>query len=235
MSMSLEELRSNPPQVRPERTLSLCLAPHLIAEVQSLTSKMEDLAARGQDGESNPKRMGDPRLAELRVRMSELLEEMARYEGQMRVRATKTDGEWRRWVNEHPARGEDEPGYERDQRVSSLVCNSDALIEDLATYLVAWNTEPLQDGDYAKIFEPNVASADKADLARTIVNMYESRLDFQRLRNNWSTNLERLNDLSSAENSESVIDVSMDGSLEPSNGATTERVVKSRSPKPSKS
>lgn len=238
----LADLRSNPPASRPERSYDLCLVPHLVAEVESLTQELAQLAGelaqlRPADDSSEAKRSRppsrsadgpDPRIAqieardaEIRARLGQLLAEMAEHEGQMRLRAKRSDGEWRMWCDEHPAREEGEPGYDRDVRVTKGYCNADDLLDDLATYAYAWDGDLLADGDFAGIFEPNIASADKSEMARLVVSMYESRLDFQQLRSSLSTNLLKLSDSKSLSHSDAPTSGSTGGSPEPSNGATT--------------
>jgi hypothetical protein len=234
MPMSLADLRLNAPKSRPERSVTLCLAPHLVAEVQIITSKMAEIPSPGAAGQ-RPRRSADgedPRAAELRERLEQLLEEMAEHEGEMRLRANRSDGEWRIWCNEHPAREEGEPGHERDQRVASGFCNADDLIDDLGTYAAEWDGDPLTGNDWADIFEPNIASADKAAMAQSVVAMYESRLDFPQWRSSLSANLQRLNDLTSPSDSESPTSDSTDGNPEPSSEATTE--TDSESPLPTR-
>src|SRR5438105_416422 len=126
MTRSLADLRSQPRQSRPERAVSICLAPDLVAEVQSLLERLGDTStptseddgpARNPDGTARKMAQGeDPRDAGIRARLAELLAEMAEHEGEMRVRGTRTDGEWWAWCNSHPARTEGEPGHERDMR-----------------------------------------------------------------------------------------------------------------------
>lgn len=238
MSKSLADLRANPPQARPERSTSVCLKPDIVAEIQSLTSEFAGLGlpTRRRDPEKSerPRRIAEgpppepPRAQEIRDRLDELIAEMAENEGEMRLRAVKTDGDWRMWVNAHPARGEDEPGYDRDVRVTRGICNADDLIDDLATYAVAWNGEEFTGNDYATIFEPVLGSGDKAEMARTVVAMYESRLDFQQWRSSLSASLKTLSDFSSPMDSASPTGDFTDASPEPSNAATTETGTRSR-------
>lgn len=217
MPKSLADLRANPPTSRPERSLTLCLAPHLVAEVQTLTEELTALTTGG------PRRNAESlRVGELRTRVAELLDEMAESEGELRIRATRTDGEWRRWVNEHPAREKDAPGFERDQRVTAGYCNADDLLEDLSPYTVEWNDEPLKGDDFEAVIAPSLASADKAQIAQAVVALYESRLDFPRLRSSLSASLERLSDFGSASPSGSPTSGSTGGSHAPSSEASTE-------------
>lgn len=194
MPKSLAELRAQKPDALAERAYTLCLAPHLVAEVQMLTEELSELpdpTIEGHDGErvAAPRRLGEgpnPRAVEIRERLTVLLDEMAEYEGELRLRAKKTDGEWRQWVNEHPARGEDEPGHRRDLEVTFGYCNADALMDDLETYAHAWNGEPLAEGDWAML---KVGNADKKKLATLVAVMYESDLSLPKWRSGLSASL----------------------------------------------
>lgn len=224
MAKSLADLRAAPPQSRPERSVTLCLAPQLIAEVQSLSEELNSLQRVPQEDGGPPRRAVDPedlRATGIRERLRQLVDEMAEHEGEMRLRANRTDGEWRRWVNEHPGRAEGQPGYERDIRITRGICNTDALLNDLATYAYAWNGDPLAPGDFVAIFDPVIATSDKQQMAEAIVAMYESRLDFTRLRTSLSADLRKWNDSDSPVPSGSPTSDSTDGSPPQRNGATT--------------
>lgn len=227
MSKSIAELRANKPSSRPQRTTALCLAPHLIAEVQRLSTEHDNLGLTPTDPEADgpPQRVGgdekSKRAKQIRARLEELFAEMVEYEGELTLAANLTDGEWRRWTNEHPARAEGEPGHDRDQRVTVGFCDADALIDKLGEFVHSWNSEPITAGDWAEVFEPVVASADKADLAMRVVELYESRLDFRRLRNVLSTNLTRWNGSDSPATSASATSDSTAGSPDKSSAATT--------------
>lgn len=224
MPKSLADLRAKPPASRPERSLTLCLAPHLVAEVQPLTEELTKVTTAEA---SQPRRQGEgpsERVAELRSRINALLDEMAEFEGELRVSAVISDGDWRRWSDANPAREKGEPGHDRDQRATGGYVNTDALIERLGDFAVSWNGDPLQEGDWARIFEGSTAEAEKETVAQAIVALYESRLDFPRLRSSLSASLGRLNGLSLPATSESATSGSTDGSPARSNGATTEKV-----------
>lgn len=245
MVKSLADLRAAPPQTRPERSVTVCLAPHLVAEVQTLTTEANTLAQlleretrspeepqsgpprRQGQGETAEVKAARARQAEVQDRLLVLIDDMAEHEGEMRLRANLSDGEWRRWVNEHPARAEGEPGYDRDQRVTYGFCDADALLDALGDYAYAWNDDLLSGEDWARVFEPTIATADKAQMAQAVVTMYESRLDFQQLRSSLSGNLRRLNGSGSPAPSESPTHASTAKSPARSNGATTSKAAKS--------
>lgn len=231
---SLADLRAQKPTGRPERSIHLCLAPELVAEAQTLTTELSNIpsflvANDDEEPTGPPRKLGDPeavaardRAAAIRARLAEVLAEMAEHEGEMRLRANWTDGEWRRWVNEHPSREEGVAGFERDQRVTGGFCNADDLIDTLGAFVHQWNGEDLSPTDWADIFEPVVATADVAQMATLVAGLYEGRLDFPQWRNALSTNLKRLNDFSSPANSESPTSASTAGSPASDTSATTE-------------
>jgi hypothetical protein len=224
MSKSLANLRAEKAEPRrPERSLTLTLAPDLMAESQALLAEEESIIAKLA---GSPKRAGQsipPRLTEVRDRLAAVYAEMSEFDGELRLRANLTDGDWRRWCNEHPARSKDEPGYERDRRVAFGICNADDLLDNLAAFVYRWNGEPCSEDDWRELLEPNVYPGDKAAMAREIVDMYEGEsADFRERRTALQGNLKRLSGFASPEPSESAMTGSMDGSLDSSTEATTE-------------
>lgn len=241
MSKSLADLRANPPKSRPERSVTICLAPHLVAEVQALTDELANMptytppAAADGDRTGPPKRSGqgeDPRAPELRDRLALLLDEMAEHEGELRLRAT-SDGEWRRWANEHPGREEGQPGHKRDQEVTYGYCDADALIDTLGTYAHSWNGETLGADDWAML-AGNIGGPDLKQIATSVVAMHESRLDFRQWRSGLSATLRRSNVSASPATSASPRAGSTGGKPRKSSAATTKKATASRSPKPGK-
>ena len=231
MSKSLADLRANPPVTQAERSVTICLAPHLVAEVQALTEELHAIPEPKVDGNGNPegppRRVGvgeDPRAKEIRDRLAVLLDEMAEHEGEMRLRAGE-DGAWRLWVNEHPARDEGEPGHKRDVEVTGGYCDADALIEALGDYAYSWNGEPLADGDWDTLFKDSVGGPDKKAMANAVVTMHESRLDFRQWRSGLSDNLHRLSASVSPATSASVPADSTAGSPVRVSKASTKRAT----------
>ncbi len=198
MSKSLADLRKSNTASRPERNYTVCLAQHLVARVGVLTNELQSLEpVTDEDGERQgpPRRLGEgdsPRAQEIRDELLTLLDEMAEYEGELTIRAAE-DGAWRRWVNEHPARGEDVPGHKRDEDVAFGYCNSDDLIDSIGSYVVAWNGETLDEGDWP-ILSAKIARADKKQIASIVVAMHEIGLDLPKLRIAWSANLRSVPD-----------------------------------------
>lgn len=190
MSKTLAELRAAKPQPIEQRATKVCLRRDLVAEVGALTDELTALAMAGSDDAEGgpPPRLGEgdsPRVGEIKTRLRELVEEMREFEGEVRVAAKVTDGDWRRWVNEHPAREKDQPGHKRDLEVTGGYCNADDLIDDLGTYAHAWNGEEMGDGDWETI-GVNISGADKKDLARLVVSMYEQGVSIPKLPSDWS-------------------------------------------------
>lgn len=189
MSKSLAEMRNSPKVARPRRSYQVCLAGALMAEMQSLANELADLTTRtfGSDGESRPpSRVNSPetaRIAELRGRMTELDDEMAEHTGEVMLEGID-DGEWDRWVDEHPARGDGNKGSARDIRVAGGICDADALIADLPRYMVEWNGEPLSDEDRKFVFT-SIAGGDKKEMAQLVIVMHETAVDLPKLRERW--------------------------------------------------
>ena len=177
MSKSLAELRQSPRVGMPERSYSLCLAPGLVSEVQMLLGDLEDAVAESSDeGASRPKRMADSgRVKGIQQRLAAISEEMKEHTGSLTLRAVE-GGQWRRWVDEHPAR----EGVARDAKVAYGACNADDLMDDLGAYAVAWNGEPLADGDWAWI-ESNASNGDLMEIVSLVVKMHETVVDVPKL------------------------------------------------------
>lgn len=182
MSKSLAELRQSPRVGLPERSYRLCLAPKLVAEVQSLLSDLEDAQiaavaqAEGDEGAAKPKRMGDASpAAKIRARLQELQSELDEHTGSLTLRGWD-EGAWRLWVAEHPARKDNA----RDEQLAYGCCNADALIDSLAEFAHAWNGEPLGPGDW-EFLRTNAAPGDVKALAQLVVIMHESVVDVPKL------------------------------------------------------
>lgn len=231
MSLSLADLRATKPTGRPERSVEVCLMPEVLAKVQALTAELNGIehddppSADDDEKDGPPRRPGgakrNPREVEIRELLSGLTASAVAHTGEMRVRANLTDGEWRLWVDAHPARAEGEPGHARDQEHVGGFCNSDALIDTLGAFVHEWNGEPMAQGDWPAIFEPVIGPAKKGEMAAAVVLCYEQAPDFQRLLNSLSTNLKKLSASDSPETLESLGDVSTGGSPVSSTADTT--------------
>jgi len=187
MSKSIADLLAEP-EVRPSTTFKVTVGRgrQYVAETQQLTEEHDALSderaavlaqvanvPRAMGAPAAPPRVAeiDERLTEVRARLKELLALIADYEGEVTVTATRTDGEWAQWRVAHPARTEDQPGHREDLAITSGWCDSDALINDLATYVTAWEGEPLGEGQFDAL---GVMRPDKKQLARLVISLYET-------------------------------------------------------------
>jgi hypothetical protein len=197
--------------------------------VQALSDELSNLPAASpadEGGDTVPRRVGQgehPRVGEIRARLAELLDEMAEHEGELRLRAS-SDGDWRRWVNAHPARDEGQPGHFRDEEVAFGYCNADDLIDSLGTYAHSWNGELLAPDDWAMLAE-NVGGPDLKQAATAVVAMHESRLDFRQWRSGLSESLRKSNGSDSPAPSKSAPADSTGGSRRKSSAATTKKAT----------
>lgn len=240
MAKSLADLRTTPPTERPRRSLDVCLRPDLVARIQVLTGKIADLPEpevkrERKMAEGTAPLVESPEAAAMRSELAACLSEMAEHSGQLVVEANWTDGEWRNWVDAHPPRAEGQPGYDRDKKVASGIANADALLETLGDFAHSYNDEPLAADDWARVFEPVLPTGDKIEMARMVVDLYESRLDFRQWQTALSTGLQRWQDSVEHEASESAPSGSTGGSPAQSSAATTKTATKSPSRKPGKS
>lgn len=184
MSKSLAELRASQHTALPERTMPLCLSQALVAESQSLQEERDEIlqAERVQDGEAKkPKRQADkrnPRLVEIEARFDELADEMRAHTGELRIRAI-TGGEWRRWVDAHPARetGRHDNGqpiyHQVDEAIAYGICNAVDLYLALSDFVISWNGDPFAEGDWDFIAN-RAAPGDLNELCRQVVQMHEA-------------------------------------------------------------
>lgn len=187
MAKSLAEMRQSPAVGLPERTKLLCLAQALVSKAQSLADERESLRvdhARDQDDKGPPKRSGEgsepPRVKEIDAELEALWAEMREHTGELLLRGTSS-GDWRRWAQAHPARQEnkgtaDKPNWvtdATDAEVAYGFCNADDLLADLDRYAVAWNGDPLGEGDWEFIAN-RAAPGDLKEVARIVVQMHET-------------------------------------------------------------
>lgn len=171
--VSLEDLRKGSPVARTERVYQLCLRRDLMAEVDALTTELTSPRLGQDEDKQPPSRKGrNPREAEMRSRLEVLTEQMDDATGDLRLRAIP-DGEWRRWVNEHPPR----EGDDRDEQIGFGICNTDDLANDLGRWVVSWNGDPLASDDWPTIFAPNAAGGDLKALVNLVVMMQEAAED----------------------------------------------------------
>lgn len=241
MSITLAALAADTsPPSRPERSLTVCLKPDIVAEVQrlseelaSITTTLATLRSQERREQDGPQRMGDgtrreevealeKRDGEIRDELEVLLAEMAKYEGELRLRANLTDGEWRRWCNANPPREEGTPARDRDDRIAYGYCDGDKLLDSLGDFVHQWNGEPLNAEAFTRLIEPRTSTGDKVEMAHAVVAMYENPTDFRERRTALQSNLKRLSGSASPAPSEAPTSDSTAGSLDSSTAATTE-------------
>lgn len=173
--VSLKDLRAGDAKVAlAERSYSLCLRRDLVAKVDRLTDALSTAQVNQASVDPDaapPKRKGqgpDAEVKRIRAELSALRDELEDNTGELRLRAI-SDGEWRRFVNEHPARD----GNDRDETLAFGICNGDDLVDSLARWAHAWEGEPLAADDWERIFAPNAAGGDLRSLAQIVVQMQE--------------------------------------------------------------
>lgn len=211
MSKSIADLRSEqaaaPTRPSVPHKVTVGQGRKYVAEVQRLSEENDALLDEReivmQRAADEPRPMGAPsakpervreidaRLAEIRDRLAELVALMAEYEGEVTITATISDGEWAQWRIAHPARPQGEPGYREDVAIASGWCDSDALIEDIARYVTAWNGEQLAPGDFEAL---GLMRPDKKDIARKVVGLYETGDGLGELRRGLSAHLASVTD-----------------------------------------
>lgn len=201
MVKSLADLRTEQSDVRPERPYRVFVGDgqKYVAEAKRLADEHDDLEMQPEsdgEGDQRPKMMVKPksaRLTEIRDRLAELTDLMAEYEGEVTVRASWSDGDWKQWCTKHPARTEDEPGSRDDAMIVGSFCNAEALIDTLSEFVVAWEGEPLAPGDFDAL---NLLRPDKKAIASMVVSMYEVGDDVPKWRSGLSALLKSASSLS---------------------------------------
>lgn len=182
MAKKLAELRSEGP-ARPERSLVVVVGEGVrhVAAIMQMQDQLEAAVTR-MTTDGGPRKMSEGvpgEVTELRDKIAAEATAMGEYEGTLLIRATRPDGDWRRWCNEHPPRAVDTPGRDRDVELtgwsdgsrSVARCNADALLLDLDTYVVEWEGEPLGEGDFDRL---GISGPDQKQIARLVVDMYEN-------------------------------------------------------------
>lgn len=186
---SLAELRATSKVRLPERTFPLCLAQDLVARVQALEEEKRGLqvemlgsAPDDADGDEpkKPRRAADPRqsrITDIDADLAAAYAEMREFTGDLIVRAIPA-GEWRRWVDEHPARVESRDEQNRpilnplDQQYTGGFCDANALADLLRKFAVSWNGAEITDADWSYVMD-NAASGDVKVLCLGVVAMME--------------------------------------------------------------
>lgn len=182
MSKSLAELRGSKQIGLPEQVYRICLSQKLVAEGRALSEELEELlvASAAEKEEGKPRRQGEkanPRIEEINKRLEAIYAEMEEHTGEIRLRAIQ-GGEWRRWVEKHPARevGRDDQGrpiYDPiDEVVTRGYCSATALYESLETFFAGWNGDEPGPGDWEFIAQ-NAAPGDLNEICRIVVGLHE--------------------------------------------------------------
>lgn len=181
MSKTLAQLRAEKTRkpTRAARVLRVCLDHDLVEQVQALREEKQDLllaaaAARGEDESGRPRRLGergDPRLDEIDRELEALLDRMRESEGKLTVRAGD-GGAWQRWKDDHPPRKDNA----LDDDVAGGYCNALDLLDDLGTYVEAWNDEDLAADDWDGWLRARISAADLKDACRAVVGLHEVRV-----------------------------------------------------------
>lgn len=174
--LSLDQLRKGDvPRGLPERSYPLCLRRDLLAEVDALTNQLRDAEITGDDVDPEslpPKRLGEgeaPAVTGLRAKLSSLYDEMDEATGDLRLRAIQ-DGEWRQWVNAHPPRD----GDQRDADIAYGMVNADDLAADLAQWVLSWNGDLLDEGDWDRSIAPLASGGDLKALVSIVLQIQEA-------------------------------------------------------------
>jgi hypothetical protein len=190
MSKSIAEMRaSRSTPRRPERTMEMCLAQDVAGEIASLLRRRNELATEvrlNEDGQAvhpdgSPAKAAEggtsPEVAEINDRLRVLYAEMNEHTGELTLRGIDA-GDWRRWVDEHPARidGQDNNGrpidHPFDADVAYGFCNATDLLARLGDFVVSWNGEPVSREDW-DFLRANAVGGDLKQAARLVVQMHE--------------------------------------------------------------
>lgn len=182
MALSIAQMRESGSVGLPERTIRMCLAQKLVAEVRSLEREKIELGpVSSEDGQVAPGRIGNPnaaRVSEIDARLAEVLDEMDEHTGTLTIRA-QSAGEWRRWADANPARvsATNEDGSRVvdpiDLDVAYGYVNASTLLDGLSAFAVAWNGEPLGPGDFEWLVS-KAAPGDLSEVCRQVVQMHEN-------------------------------------------------------------
>lgn len=173
---TLAELRARK-QTLPTREKKVCLDLAAVSEVEALEREKGDLLvsasnAKDEGGKARKGAEGEnPRIAEIDAEMERLFDRMRESEGAITLRAI-TGGEWHRFKEANPARGEDDPNHKVDERIAWGVCNATALLDELPRFVAAWDGDELQPGDWVTIAD-QIAPADLREIVTTVVQMHE--------------------------------------------------------------
>lgn len=195
---TLAELRAmSGPQPLPRATkvVTLVEGQHLLAEMENideertaLTVEKTRLRARAS-GEADGERTGPPRkagegsqvagriaeidarLAVLKDRSGEIVDDLAEVQGEIGLRGI-TGGEWQRFKDENPPREDNA----QDARYAGSNCNSAVLFADLGRFVATWDGEDVTASDWAGWLAERITYADRRDMVAVVVRMHEDGL-----------------------------------------------------------
>lgn len=181
MALTLADLRARKSGSgsRPTRVRRVTLDIGLLADIQRLEEEKRDLQVEArrhtseEDREPGQRRrkMGEgasPRLAEIETELGTLYDRLRQSEGELLLRGL-TGGEWQTWKDDHPPRAENVT----DAEVAYGLCNATDLLNDLGRFVVAWEGETLDEGDWDGWLRDQVAPGDLRDLVNDVVAMHE--------------------------------------------------------------
>lgn len=174
MAKSLAELRKSPHVGLPEKTYPLCIAGKLNAEFDKIEAELNDELVSEM---GRPQRVADKsRVDELNARREELRAEMADHEVELRFRG-KPSATWREWVNEHPAR-------EDNQIDKQAGFDVDALTDQLRDYVVAINGEDYTDDDWSFCIT-NASAGDMWKMTALVIGLHQQGVDIPKSLTGW--------------------------------------------------
>lgn len=196
MPKSLAELRNSPRLGRPEQLHNLCVAGKLNAEIDAINIELEEMLqdharnlrqGTGQQSSDPDAPTPPPRLAqrpgkvgklpdrfyELNGRREELREEMREHTVTLLLRAMES-GEWRRWVQDNPARDGDKADERAGFNIDALL---DVLANDPRRFVVSINGDPYSDDDWTDVVWANAADGDKWRLAAAVRLLHQGGVE----------------------------------------------------------
>lgn len=224
---SLSEMRTNPPKSRLERSFDVVLDAELVRKVADLTRAAAELAG-------SPKPADRAAYAAALDELEALAPQLEDASGTLVLRANLSSGQWRNFVDQHPARPEGETGHDRDQRRTFGLVDSDALIDHLDLFAHTWDGEELKPtvrdkddevleaGDFDALLRDNIAPGDLLEMATAVTLMYETSPDFGEWRTALSSGLAKLRGSAEPASSGSPRSDSTDGNPSPSPEGSTE-------------
>lgn len=174
--VSLSDIRTgNVAPVIPTIEVPLCLNNDLWSELDRLTSEAMQLKSdRRQKQAQGPKNEAagiSPRERDVDARIEEICQSMADDAKVLVVGAKGGLGPWIHWVDANPARSDNV----LDQELAQGICNAAALVANLGKWVVSWDGEPFEDGDWDK-FSQFVPAGATGRIARAVVEVHETDL-----------------------------------------------------------